>query len=110
MSLSSATNRVVLVLGRTNDDLQTLVCIKRRLISSQNPVMRLWLFCLLPAALPFIIFGCSDIGWGEDLDHQGVCVCGIAKPEEFAECIELGYPPDPETCPADAGIDGATDV
>jgi len=72
--------------------------------------MRMWKYLALPASLPFIALACGDTGWSEDLDFHFKCVCGVGTPEEFAECIELGYPPDPETCPPDAGTVGCPGV
>jgi hypothetical protein len=61
--------------------------------------MRLWSALFGVPVLPFVVLACSGIGWSDDANYEAVCVCGVGTPDEFAECIALGYPPDPETCP-----------
>jgi hypothetical protein len=71
--------------------------------------MRFRVFLFPVVTVPFIALAC-DVGWSEDANYEAVCVCGVGTPEEFSDCLAEGWPPDPETCPADAGSDGATDV
>jgi len=78
-------------------------------VQSRVLVMRLWPILTPAAVLPFLVLACGA-GWNEDANFKPVCVCGVGAPEEFAECLARGFPPDPETCPADAGTDGATDA
>lgn len=73
-------------------------------------VMRLWPYLALPAILPFVALACGDVGWSEDANYEAVCVCGVGTPEEFAECLAEGWPPDPETCPPDGGPIGCPGV
>lgn len=71
--------------------------------------MRLWPFLVLPAALPFLVVSCGANGWSEDFNATFVCVCIDGDPPA-PECLAEGWPPDPKTCPADAGTVGCPGV